>query len=82
MVAEEAEREEDKTVFLHSEANTNKIGDRNLSASASLLGTTRGNLDGFDTLQRARNTVYHHFPSLTEILFSIQTLGKEHKTWA
>ena len=38
MVAEEAEK--DKTVFLHSEANTNKISDRNLSASASLLGTT------------------------------------------
>lgn len=39
MVAEEAEKE-DKTVFLHSEANTNKLSDRNLSASASLLGTT------------------------------------------
>lgn len=38
MVAEEAEKE-DKTVFVHREANTNKISDRNLSASAFLLDT-------------------------------------------
>lgn len=39
MLAEEAE-EIAKTVFVHSEANANKTSDRNLSASASLLGTT------------------------------------------